>query len=87
MRASADLKPNAILVIRRILVLIDSISPFDKLCSIAARIRALCLTMRFCGFTNAGMRHRRAQLTHLSSASTAASWGSWKTTRRPSLSR
>ncbi len=36
MRASADLNPKAILVISRILVLVDSISPLDRLCSIAA---------------------------------------------------
>jgi len=29
MRASGDLNPNAILVISRILVLVDSIRPFD----------------------------------------------------------
>src|SRR5680860_1004264 len=87
MRASGDLNPNAILVIRRILVLVDSIRPLDRLCSIAARIRERCLTMLFCSFTNEGIRQRRAQLIHRSRASTAASWGIAKTTRRPSLSR
>src|SRR5664279_288539 len=87
MRASGDLKPNAILVIRRTFVLVDSIRPFDKLCSIAARILALCLTMLLDSFTNEGIRQRRAQLIHRSRASTAASWGIVKTTRRPSLSR
>lgn len=86
-RASADLKPNAILVISRILVLVDSINALDRLCSIAARIRARCLTMLLCSFTNAGMRQRRAQLIQRSRVSAASSWGSWKTTRRPSLSR
>ena len=47
MRASGGLNPNAILVISRILVLVDSIRPLDRLCSIAARILALCLTMPF----------------------------------------
>ena len=56
MRASADLNPNAIRVIRRILVLVDSMSPLDRLRSIAARIRVRCLTMLFCSFTNAGTR-------------------------------
>jgi len=44
MRASGDLKPNAILVISRILVLVDSIRALDRLCSIAARVLARCLT-------------------------------------------
>jgi len=60
MRASGDLKPNANLVISRILVLVDSMRPFESPCSIAARIRGLCLTMLFCSFTNAGIRQRRA---------------------------
>ena len=41
MRAWGDLNPNAIRVIRRILVLVDSIKPLDRLCSIAARIRVV----------------------------------------------
>lgn len=52
---------------------VDSISPLDRLCSIAARILALCLTMLLASFTNDGMRQRRAQLIHRSRASTAAS--------------
>jgi hypothetical protein len=43
----------------------------DRPCSIAARIASRCLTIFFCSFTNASMRHRLAQLTHLSCASTA----------------
>ncbi len=35
------MNPNAIRVIRRILVLVDSIKPLDRLCSIAARIRVV----------------------------------------------
>ena len=70
-----------------VLVLVDSISPLDRPCSIAARIRGRCLTMLFCSFTKAGIRQRRAQLIHRSRVSTAWSWGSWKITRRPSLSR
>lgn len=38
---------------------------------IEARIEARCLTMLRCSFTNAGIRQRRAQDTHLSSASPA----------------
>jgi len=72
-RASGDLKPNAILVISRIFVLVDSISPLDSWCSIAAKILGRCLTMLFWSFTNAGIRQRLAQLTHRSNASTAAS--------------
>src|SRR3954452_10999649 len=54
MRASGDLKPNATLVMRRILVLTDSMRPLDSPCSIAARIEALCLTMRRCRSTKVG---------------------------------
>ena len=84
MRASGDLDPNAILVISRILVLVDSIRPLDRLCSIAARILARCLTMLFCSFTNDGIRQRRAQLIHRWRASAAAAWGIVKISRRPS---
>jgi hypothetical protein len=42
MRASGDLNPKAIRVSRRILVLVLSIRPLDRPCSIAARIDALC---------------------------------------------
>ncbi len=38
MRSWGDLNPNAIRVIRRILVLVDSIRPLDRLCSIAATV-------------------------------------------------
>ena len=73
MRAWAEWNPKAMRVIRRVLVLVDSTSPFDRSCSIAARIRARCLTMLFCSYTKAGIRHRRAQLIHRSRASTASS--------------
>ena len=46
MRASGDLNPNATRVIRRILVLTDSMRPLERPCSIAARIESRCLTMR-----------------------------------------
>lgn len=39
MRASGERNPNAIRVMRRILVLTDSMRPLDRPCSIAARIR------------------------------------------------
>lgn len=65
-RAWGDLKPNAILVISRILVLVDSTRPLERSCSLAARILGLCLTMLLCSDTNAGIRQRRAQLIHLS---------------------
>src|SRR4051794_3516810 len=54
MSASSDLKPNATLVIRRILVLTDSRRPLDSPRSIAARIETLCLTMRRCRSTKVG---------------------------------
>lgn len=60
MKAWAGWNPNVILVRRRILVLIDLMSPLDRLCSIAARIRARCVTMLFCSFTKCGIRQRRA---------------------------
>jgi len=41
MRASGDLKPKATLVMRRILVLTDSMRPLESPCSIAARIEGL----------------------------------------------
>src|SRR4051812_40431747 len=47
MRAWGERNPKAIRVIRRILVLTDSMRPLDRPCSMAARIDALCLTMRF----------------------------------------
>ena len=73
MSGSGDLKPNATLVMSRILVLTDSMRPFDGPCSIAARIEALCLTIRRCRSTKVGMRQRRAQPIQASSASTASS--------------
>ena len=57
-RASGLLKPNPIRVMSRILVLTDSIRPLDRPCSIAARIEALCFTIRRCSFTNASIRLR-----------------------------
>ena len=45
MRGWAVWKPNATRVMRRILVLVDSMSPLERLCLIAARIRSRCLTM------------------------------------------
>jgi len=69
------------------LVLVDSINPLDRLCSIAARILVRCLTMVLESFVNEGIRQRRAQLIHRSRASAAASWGIVKITRRASLSR
>jgi hypothetical protein len=71
MRASGDLKPKAMRVMSRILVLTDSVRPLDSPCSIAARIDGVWATMLFCSFTNAGIRHRRAQLTQRSNASRA----------------
>jgi len=66
-----DLNPNAIRVISRILVLTDSVRPLDRPRSIAAKIDWVCATMNFCKLTNAGIRHRRAQLIGRSNASRA----------------
>lgn len=68
MRASGDVNPNAMRVMSLILVFIDSTRSLERPCSIAARIAARWLTMLFCSFTNAGIRQRRAQATHLSRA-------------------
>ncbi len=73
MRASGERNPNATRVISRILVLTDSMRPFERPCSIAARIDALCLTIRRCRSTYAGIRQRRAHPIQVSSASTASS--------------
>jgi hypothetical protein len=54
MSASGDLKPNATRVMSRILVFTDSMRPLDRPCSMAARIEALCLTIRRCRSTKVG---------------------------------
>lgn len=86
-RASGDRNPMAILVISRILVLTDSVSPLDRPCSIAARISARCLATRAWSLMNDSIRQRRAQMIHRSSAYSASSRGSRNTVRRPSLRR
>ena len=58
-------------VMSRILVFMDSTRSLERPCSIAARIAVRCLTMLRWSLTSAGIRHRRVQPTHLSSASTA----------------
>ncbi len=58
--ALGDVKPKAMRVISRILVLIDSILLLESPCSIEARIAVRYLTMLRWSFTNAGMRHRLA---------------------------
>ena len=67
-RGCGDLNPKATRVMRRILVLTDSMRPFESPCLIAARIEALCLTIRRWRSTKAGIRERLAQLIHRSSA-------------------
>lgn len=57
-RASGDLNPKAMRVMRRILVLPDSISPLDSPCSIAARMASRCSTMVRWSFTNRSIRRR-----------------------------
>ena len=87
MSASGERNPKATRVMRRILVLTDSMRPLDRPCSIAARIEARWFVMDLANFTNAGMRQRRAHDSHRSSASVACFSGSLKTVRSPSLSR
>jgi hypothetical protein len=87
MTASGVWNPNPRRVMRRILVLTDSIRPFDNPCSMAARMAGLWTRMLFCSATNAGMRHRLALSIHRSSSVAACSAGSWKIYRKLSLSR
>ncbi len=79
MSALGDVKPKAMRVISRILVLMDSILPLESPCSMQVRIAVRYLTMLRWSFTNAGMRQRRAQATHLSRAS-VAHFTTWKGT-------
>src|SRR4051812_49000962 len=58
----------------RILVLTDSIRPFERPCSIAARIEAWFFTIRRCRSTNARIRQRRAQPIQTSRAKDVKSW-------------
>ena len=71
--ACGSRNPNAVRVINRLLVFIDSILPLVSPCLIEARIRSLCFRMRCWSFTNAGIRHRLAQDTHRAKASVASS--------------
>ena len=73
MSASGERNPYATRVMSRILVLTDSMRPLESPCSIAARIRSWYFTIERWSFTKAGMRHRRAQEIHRSSASMACS--------------
>ena len=74
-RASGDVKPKAMRVMSRILVFIDSTRSLERPCSIEAKIAVRCLMMLLCNFTNAGIRHRRAQATRLSRASSVEGFG------------
>jgi len=87
MRASGLVKPKATRVRTRILVLVDSMNPFDRPWSRVALMVLRCLTIRYCRTTDSGIRQRRAQLTHRSRASLPASSLRTNTRRRPSLSR
>ena len=60
--------PNAMRVRSRILVFVDSTSPWERPVSSAASIAGRCAAMRRWSCTNAGIRERRAQLDHRSSA-------------------
>lgn len=86
-RASGERKPNAMRVISRILVLTDSIRALDRPWSRVASMRARTAVMRRARLTKAGIRQRRAQDSHRSSACLPASPLTWKTNRRSSLSR
>lgn len=76
---------EAMRVMSRILVFIDSTRPLESPCSITARVAVRWLTMLRWSFTNAGIRQRRAEPTRLSRASANSSIESLKMTRSPSL--
>ena len=69
--------PNAIRVSNRILVLVDSISPWDRPCSRLASIASRCLLTFLARWMKAGSCDRRAQVNHLSSACLPSS-PSWR---------
>ena len=69
MRGSGPWNPNAILVSSRILVFVDSMSPWERPCSRLASIAARCFVILLARLTNDGRRERRAHDNHLSSAS------------------
>ena len=73
MSASGDLNLNATLVMRRNLVLTNSMRPLDSRCSIAVRIEALYLTMRRCRSTKVRCGSDGPHLIQASRASTASS--------------
>ena len=85
--ASGERKPNAMRVRSRILVLVDSMSPWERPCSRAASMAWRWRTMRPASSTNTGIRQRRAQEIHRSRACLPSSPLTENTCRRPSLSR
>jgi dipeptidyl aminopeptidase/acylaminoacyl peptidase len=72
MTASALRKPNPRRMIRRVLVLVDSISPLLSSATIACRMASWWRRTLRARSTKAGMRLRLAQDSHRSSAATAA---------------
>ena len=64
MRGWGPWKPNAIRVSNRILVLVDSISPWDRPWSRLASIAWRCLVIFLASWINAGSCDRRAQVNH-----------------------
>ncbi|COX94631.1 Uncharacterised protein [Mycobacterium tuberculosis] len=87
MRACGERNPNAIRVSRRILVLVDSIRPWDRPWSRAASMATRWRLMRAASSTNTGMRQRWAQEIHRSRACLPSSPLTENTCRRLSLSR
>ena len=79
--------PNAMRVRSRILVFVDSIRPCERPVSSAASIAARCVAILRWRWTNAGIRERRAQIVHRSSASLPSSPLTANTYRSPSLRR
>ena len=73
MSASGDLKPSAIRVRTRILMLVDSISAFVSPCSSEASISARCRRILRPSLTNIGIRQRCAHFSHRSRAALPAS--------------
>ena len=87
MSGLGEWKPDALRVMRRILVFIDSMSPLDRRVRREAAMRSRCRAIRLATLTNGSSRHRRAHEIHPSRSSRAAASGSRKTCRSCSLSR
>jgi hypothetical protein len=70
---SCPWNPNAMRVRSRIFVFVDSMRPWERPLSSAASIAARWLAILRCRCTNDGIRERRAQTVHWSSATLPSS--------------